>query len=166
MTKLLACFISSFILALPVSAEQLPAPSGEPILWVSGNIAHSNSDKGVELDQAMVDKLTNHTVSTNNHVVSKVADYQGPKLESVLSLVGARGSDVKIVAWDDYVVTIPIETIKKYGVLLATHENGVRMTLDDKGPFFVVFPFSQYAELRNDLYYNLSVWQVRDIIVK
>lgn len=86
MTKLLACFISSFILALPVSAEQLPAPSGEPILWVSGNIAHSNSDKGVELDQAMVDKLTNHTVSTNNHVVSKVADYQGPKLDVLQTL--------------------------------------------------------------------------------
>ena len=42
-------------------------------------------------------------------------------------------------------------------MLLATHENGVPLTINDKGPLFVVFPFSQYEELREDHFYNMSI---------
>ena len=31
----------------------------------------------------------------------------------------------------------------------------------EKGPFFIVFPFVEHPELDKDLYYALSVWQVR-----
>ena len=71
-----------------------------------------------------------------------------------------------MVAWDDYVATIPIADIRNYGVLLATHEDGIKMTIDGKGPFFIVFPFVEHPELDKDLYYALSVWQVRDLIIE
>lgn len=147
-------------------AFAMPIPQGDPILWVSGNITESNSSQGVEFDEAMVNELDIATIRTNNHVVDSVVEYKGPTLASVLNTVGAKGSQVKVIAWDDYVVTIPIKDIKKYQVLLATHEAGTRMTIDDKGPFFVVFPFSEHAELRNDFYYSLSVWQVRELVIE
>ncbi|MFB9216325.1 hypothetical protein [Vibrio sinaloensis] len=144
----------------------LNAPMDEPILWVSGNISESNSSQGVELDEAMLSELEVATIRTNNHVVDSVVEYKGPTLASVLEYVGAKGTQVKVIAWDDYVVTIPVNDIKKYQVLLATHEAGTRMTIDDKGPLFVVFPFSDHAELRNDFYYSLSVWQVRELVIE
>ncbi|ENY7400460.1 hypothetical protein ACF1N6_004506, partial [Vibrio vulnificus] len=84
----------------------------------------------------------------------------------LLSYVGAKGSELIVIAWDDYVATIPIEDVTNYPVILATHENGNIMTIDDKGPLFVVYPFSDNPELRFDLYYNRSVWQVREIKVE
>jgi len=147
-------------------AFAIPMPQGDTILWVSGNISKSNSELGVEFDQTMIDQLPHGRVNTNNHVVEEVVEYRGPTLISLLDYVGARGDTIKVIAWDEYLVTIPVADIKKYGVILATHESGNRMTLDDKGPFFVVFPFTDHAELRNDAYYSLSVWQVREIVVE
>ncbi|WCP69583.1 hypothetical protein LYZ37_16315 [Vibrio tubiashii] len=152
-------FISQHVLAISPATE-------EPILWVSGNISETNSLDGVELDEAMIFGLEQGTIHTNNHVVEEVVEYRGPTLISLLDYVGARGDTIKVIAWDEYLVTIPVADIKKYGVILATHESGNRMTLDDKGPFFVVFPFTDHAELRNDAYYSLSVWQVREIVVE
>jgi len=147
-------------------AFALPTPKGEPILWVSGNISQTNSPQGAEFDESMLLAVEHGAIHTNNHVVSEVVEYKGPKLASLLEYVGANGKQVQVIAWDDYVVTISLEDIMKYGILLATHEAGVRMTIDDKGPLFVVFPFTQHAQLRNDFYYSLSVWQVREIVVE
>ncbi|WP_295894413.1 hypothetical protein [uncultured Vibrio sp.] len=166
MYKLILCLFALFIPASFVHAASLPVPTGEVMLWVSGKIEHSNTSTGVELDEKMVSQLKASEITTKNHVVQDDALYKGPTLKSVLEYVGASGNEVKVIAWDDYIVTIPLETIEQYGVLLATHENGVRMTLDDKGPFFIVFPFNDYSELRNDFYYNLSVWQVKEIVVE
>lgn len=147
-------------------ANALPTPQSEPILWLSGNISQSNSAEGVALDEAMLSALEQGRIKTNNHVVANIVEYTGPKFMAVLDYVGAKGDSVKVIAWDDYVVTIPVADIERYGLLLATHEEGQRMTIDDKGPLFVVYPFTQYPELRNDYYYSLSVWQVRTIIVE
>ncbi|MGF1696252.1 hypothetical protein L4C54_11325 [Vibrio lamellibrachiae] len=166
MHKAILYFFVVFSLHASVYAATLPNPSGEVILSVSGNIEHSNSEIGVEFDEGMIEQLDTSIIKTKNHVVKEVAIYKGPTLYDVLELAGSKGDEVKVIAWDDYVVTIPISTIKKYGVLLATHEDGKRMTLDDKGPFFVVFPFTEYSEIRNDLYYNLSVWQVKALVVE
>ncbi|KLN64919.1 hypothetical protein [Vibrio sp. VPAP30] len=152
-------FVSQYVLAIS-------PPTEEPILWISGNVSQTNSPQGVEFDEAMIFGLEQGTIHTNNHVVAEVVEYKGPKLASLLEYVGAKGKQVQVIAWDDYVVTISLEDIKKYGILLATHEAGVRMTIDDKGPLFVVLPFTEHAELRNDFYYSLSVWQVREIVVE
>ncbi|MEX0334184.1 hypothetical protein [Vibrio tubiashii] len=158
--------VMSTLLFFSHSVLAISPPAEEPILWVSGNISQSNSPQGVELDEAMIFGLEQGTIHTSNHVVAEVVEYKGPKLASLLEYVGAKGKQVQVIAWDDYVVTISLEDIKKYGILLATHEAGVRMTIDDKGPLFVVLPFTEHAELRNDFYYSLSVWQVREIVVE
>lgn len=161
-----AMLVSILSLLFTYNAFALPTPEGEPILWVSGKISQSNAENGVEFDQAMIAKLDQGVIKTSNHVVDQVMTYQGPKLTSLLDFVGAKGTAVKVIAWDEYVKTISIADIEKYGVLLATHEDGVKMTIDGKGPFFVVFPFSDYPELQNDFYYSFSVWQVREIVVE
>lgn len=144
----------------------LPPPEGEPILWVSGKITESNTSSGVEFDTKMIKQLPHGEITTHNHVVAEPLEYKGPKLSALLDYVGAKGSSLKVIAWDDYVVSISIADIKKYDVLLATHEDGIKMTIDGKGPFFIVFPFADNPELDRDLYYGLSVWQVRNLIVE
>ncbi|MGY3572014.1 hypothetical protein J4N42_20575 [Vibrio sp. SCSIO 43135] len=159
-------FFALATLVFSTLALALPAPEGDTVLWVNGNIGVTNIDSSAEFDLAMIDDLEQNEVKTNNHVVEEVTSYRGPKISSILEAVGAKGEHIKVIAWDDYVVTIPIADIDKYGVLLATHENDKRMTIDGKGPLFVVFPFTDYPELQNDLYYNWSVWQVMEIVVE
>ena len=163
-TTWFSTLVVGFMLSNVVYA--LPVPEGDPILWVSGKIIESNTADGVEFDSAMIKRLEQGTIKTNNHVVSDIVEYKGPKMSAVLDYVGAQGSTVKVIAWDEYVVSIPMSDIKKYGVLLATHEDGIKMTIDGKGPFFVVFPFTDNPEIQNDLFYSRSVWQVREIVIE
>ncbi|HAS6277964.1 TPA: molybdopterin-dependent oxidoreductase [Vibrio vulnificus] len=147
-------------------AQIYPPPQGEVLLTISGNIDNRNSPDGFVLDRETLTSFEQVTIQTDNHVVASVYQYQGPRLSDLLSYVGAKGSELIVIAWDDYVATIPIEDVSNYPVILATHENGKVMTIDDKGPLFVVYPFSDNPELRFDLYYNRSVWQVREIKVE
>ncbi len=62
-------------------------------------------------------------------------------------MLGAEGETVFVTALDNYTAELKRSDIEKYRVLLATHENGKMMTIDNRGPFFIIFPFDQYNEL-------------------
>lgn len=166
MLMFLRAVLIAGVVLISHNAYSIPAPVNEPILWIKGKITHSNSDSGAQMDEAMLQSLDMGVIRTSNHVTDTVMEFSGPTFMSLLDFLGAFGTHVKVMAWDDYVVTIPIESLQKYKVLLATHENGERMTIDGKGPFFVVFPFSDFPELRTDYFYSLSVWQVREVVVE
>ena len=153
----------TFILSLSLTSiaeTKLQKPVGEVILEVGGNLAKTNVDEQAHFDRAMIEALPQEKIITSNHVIDKATTYTGPKLESLLAYLGAKGDKVKVTALDDYTSELSRADIKKFGVILATLENGKQLTLDDRGPFFVVFPFNDYKELQHDLYYNMSVWQV------
>jgi hypothetical protein len=40
------------------------------------------------------------------------------------------------------------------------------MPVSDKGPFFIIYPFDSFEELKNELYYSRSAWQVRSITIE
>lgn len=146
--------------------EPLPLPTGEVILEVSGAISRTNIDDEAHFDRAMIDALPSGKIVTSNHVLDKPATYTGPVLSTLLKQLGAKGNSVLVTALDDYTAELSMTDIEKYGVILATHENGKVMTIDTRGPFFVVFPFDQYKKLKQDLYYNMSVWQINAIEVE
>jgi hypothetical protein len=148
------------------AAGSLPKPEGEVILEVGGAIEKTNSGNRAHFDRAMIEALPSGKIITSNHVIDKAATYTGPIFHELLKLVGAQGSTIRVTALDDYTAELSLADLQKYGVILATNENGKQLTLDDRGPFFVVFPFDEFKELQNDLYYNMSVWQVMLIEVE
>ena len=56
--------------------------------------------------------------------------------------------------------------MKKYDVILAYKRDGADLSVRDKGPYFVVFPFTDVPELANEGRFAQSVWQVNHITVK
>lgn len=162
-------YIALSVLLLPCSlwAEPLlPEPTDEVILEISGDLNVSNVDGEAHFDRKMIAALPTQTIVTANHVVSQPTTYQGPVLSQLLDQLGAKGNTVIVTALDDYSAELKRSDLEKYGVLLATHENGKMMTIDDRGPFFIVFPFDDHQEIRSDLYYNMSVWQISTIEVE
>ena len=160
----LALFLFSPVLC---SAEnKLTQPSGEIILEVNGATQHTNNASSVHFDRAMINALPTSEIITSNHVSDTPTIYTGPKLSLILDRLGIIGNIVRVTALDDYTAVLSRSDIQKYGVLLATHENGHQLTLDDRGPFFIVFPFDDFNELKKDIYYTMSVWQVMSIDVQ
>jgi hypothetical protein len=47
------------------------------------------------------------------------------------------------------------------GAILAYRMNGAELSVRDKGPLWIMFPFDDKPELKSELIYSQSVWQLR-----
>lgn len=147
-------------------ADTLPAPQGEVILTVSGQIAHTNGDGTASFDRAMLEALAQHTTTATTPWLDGVHDFSGPLGAAILDAVGANGTTLDVIALNDYSAEVPIQDLIDYAVIFATHIDGEQMSVREKGPLFMIYPFDKNPELFNEVYFGRSVWQISQIEVK
>jgi hypothetical protein len=69
-------------------------------------------------------------------------------------------------ALNQYDETIPLADFHTYDVLLALRMNGRPMRVRDKGPIWIIYPWSDYPELDDFLTREKSVWQLTALDVR
>lgn len=158
---LLFCFLGTMAFA-----EQLAVPTGPVILTVTGNITHTNGDGVAVFDQDMLNNLTQRTTTTKTPWFDETHDFYGPTGTAILDAVGATGSTLSVVALNDYAAEVPAQDLRDHGVIFATHLDGERMSVRDKGPLFLIYPFDEDPALFNEVYIGRSVWQIARIDVQ
>jgi hypothetical protein len=145
---------------------QLPAPKDRTILSVSGKISVTNKGDAAEFDRTTLESIGVESFTTSTPWYSGPMKFEGVPLAKVLERLGAAGQKLTVVALNDYSSDIPMEDLKKYKVLLALKVNGEYISVRDKGPIFIVYPFDTDPELQHQTYYGRAVWQVSKIVVK
>lgn len=154
------------LLALPASADSLNVPEGEPILVVSGAITSTNDGDTAVFDRQMLEALGTETIVTKTPWFDGETEFRGVRLDVLMEAVGAKGETLTAVALNDYVTTIPMQDLSEFGVILALQKNGEYMSVRDKGPLFIIYPFDSDPALRAQTYYARSAWQVAKLIVE
>ena len=147
------------------SNEALPAPAGPVILTVTGQIDRTNAPGAANFDHAMIERLGTRTLRTATVWTDGVKTFEGPLMRDVLAAAGARGSEVKATALNDYVIDIPIADFERYDVLLALRMDGHELQPRDKGPLWIVYPRDAFPALQDGRYDNRWVWQLRRLQV-
>lgn len=145
---------------------QLAPPKGPVVLTVSGNITHTNQGKTAAFDMAMLDALTQRTTRTATPWHAGVVEFKGPLGKALMAAVGAKGDQLVIAAHNDYKSKMPMDDLNKHEVIFATRQQGQLMSLRNKGPLFVIYPFDEVPELKSEVYFNRSVWQIKSIAVE
>lgn len=138
----------------PLSLERVSAPG-------SGTVLNQRSWSIDELES-----LSQATVQTRSPWDAKRRKFSGPLLKDVLQqseMLPATLLTAK--ALNDYVVQIPIEDLIKFKVVLATRVDGQRMTIRNRGPLMVMYPFDEFPELQASKYYERCIWQLKHINV-
>lgn len=148
------------------SAVELPAPEGRVLVTVSGAIGFCNADGGAAFDLAMLDALESRETVIETPWYEGRRRFSGPTLKALLEAVGASGDTLRVVALNDYSAEIPISDVLAYPVILATRIDGKVMSVREKGPGFVIYPFDVAPELYNEMIFGRSVWQVSRIEVR
>lgn len=92
--------------------------------------------------------------------------FKGPRLAEVLAVAGGQGSNITAHALNDYSAELPVSDAADFGVILATRINGEELSIRDKGPIFIIYPYDSDEKLRHDIYYGRSVWQVDKLTLK
>lgn len=157
------------VAALPAAArasEALPAPSGRVVLTLSGRVAHTNGGGAARLDMAMIEAMERATVTTLTPWYDGEQVFEGVPLRALLREVGASGQKLIVRALNNYMAEIPLADAEARGAILAYRRNGKPMPVRDKGPLFVIYPYSSDQALQNEVYYGRSAWQVSRIAVE
>jgi hypothetical protein len=155
-----------FVAGNSAQSAPLPQPKGEVILEIAGKIGNSNNGGVATFDREMLETLGLETVKTATPWHTGEVRFEGVPLKKLLANVGASGTTVKAVALNDYVTTIPIEDFEKHGTILALKRDGQYMPVRDKGPLFIIYPYDSDPNLRSQMYYARSAWQVKRLEVQ
>ncbi|PTW55064.1 hypothetical protein C8N35_113105 [Breoghania corrubedonensis] len=148
-----------------VNAEELETPKGKALLVVHGNIAHTNRDGAAHFDLAMLNALPGRIATVQTPWTQGIVTFEGPLLRSVLDRVGASGSTLVIRALNDYSAEVPLSDAYELDTILALKKNDQYMSIRDKGPIFLIYPFDKNPDVYNEKYFVRSVWQIREIEV-
>ena len=132
-------------------------------MTVSGKIANTNSDGVLALDAELFATLPQHSFTTSTIWTEGTATYTGVLLRDLLAAVGADGATVKLTALNDYEISMPAADALEDGPLLANLSNGEPMSVRDKGPVWMIFPFDDVAAYRTEQTYSRSIWQLNRI---
>jgi len=141
-------------------------PTGRTVLTVNGLISNTNSADSALFDQKMLDQLPQQTITTHTPWSEGKHTYTGFNAEALFKLVGIQGNTLNITALNDYTIEMPIDDFITNGAIFATHMNGVPMTIRNKGPIMVVYPFDERPQLKIETYFARSIWQIKSVSVK
>ncbi len=158
--------MASSALLCPASATGLITPTGKVLLTVSGKVANTNKGDTAVFDRSMLEALGMDGFETTTPWYNRPVRFDGVRMQRLMQVVGASGTFMTAVALNNYTTDIPLMDFGRYGVLLAMRRDGVDMPVSDKGPLFIVYPYDSEPELKSQLFYSRSAWQVAELIVK
>jgi hypothetical protein len=144
-------------------ADPLPEPTGTVVLTIGGKVRRTNLDGHAAFDMAMLEALPQRSFSTKTPWYAQPRKFTGPLLRDVFASVGGQGQTIRAIALNDYRIDIPFEDVTRFDVVLARLLDDQPMTVREKGPLFMIYPFDSTPILRNALYYSRSVWQLKAI---
>lgn len=155
--------LSIVLLATASFSPAALAQSDAVILTIDGKIAG-----GAPLDftASQLEAIGSAQIATATPWHDGTPVFEGVPMALLLAHVGAEGTEADVLALNNYRTTIPLSDFTDYPVLLALKQDGEYMSIRNKGPLFVIYPFDDFDELRTDLYHARSAWQVRSITIK
>lgn len=153
-----ACFL--FVVGTVAMAQDFSAPKSDVILTVSGQISQTNGDGTLSLDATQFASLPQHKFTTSTTWTEGTPTFEGVLLKDLIAAVGATGVTITLTALNDYRISMPTADAHDDGPLLAYLMNGKPMSLREKGPVWLVYPYDANADYRTEQAYARSIWQL------
>lgn len=131
----------------------------------------TTNDKPVTLNWQQIEDLaqTNvKTVDANNIITpNEISEFRGISVATLLQKFGIQSgvTEVTFVCYDAYQVTVKIEDLLTYPIILAVTKNNQQIQRDQGGPIYLVFPYTQYKNLKQKYDEGMWAFYVTDIIV-
>lgn len=147
-------------LATPGLADRFGAPTGEVLLTVTGSIAERNAGDTLQFDRAQLAALPQTSFTTSTTWTSGTPTFTGVLLKDLISAIGATGRTITLTAKNDYTVTLPMTDVGEDAPLIAYLMDGQPMSLRDKGPVWMVYPYDLNDKYRTEQTYSRSIWQL------
>ncbi|ENY72243.1 hypothetical protein G114_09042 [Aeromonas diversa CDC 2478-85] len=136
--------------------------------WVWGDevllrLVHGNGEVIRSFTRSELAALPQHSFSTITAWTQGSNRYRGPALARVLEGTGAHR--VQLVALNGYRHELTIAPFEQFPAILAMSENDTPLTRRNKGPLWLLLPFSDLPALKTPENEAAMVWQLITIEV-
>ncbi len=132
-----------------------PARAEEPILVVTGL---PDGERALTMDDLR--QLGGTEITTGSPWTEGPVTFTGVTGRRLVEALQAAGAEVLADAINDYRVTIPFEAFDSDDLLIAYALDGQPMSVRDKGPLWVVFPYDSDDRFLSDTYKSYSIWNL------
>ncbi|RJE79892.1 molybdopterin-dependent oxidoreductase [Paracoccus sp. JM45] len=160
MTHFKAAIAFASFLALPQGIYANPSETSDVLM----TITTPTSSKRYDLDDLMAFpqvKFETSTIWTGG-----VPEFTGVSLSALLKDAGITEGTIMATAINDYAVEIPLNEINDKFPIIAYYQNDEPMSVRDKGPLWIVYPYDQFIEYQTQINYSRSIWQLDRIILE
>lgn len=162
MVKLKFQMVLAMFLFTAVSAfgNSLPKPEGAVLLTVSGNISVTNQGDQAVLDRRMLMSMPVTGFKTKTIWTKGKQLFKGVSLHELLESLGVTEGTLKATAINDYSVLIPVSDAVEGGPIVSYSRNGALMSVRDKGPLWIVYPYDSNTAYQTEQVFSRSIWQL------
>ncbi|WP_297024886.1 hypothetical protein [Thalassospira sp.] len=102
-------------------------------------------------------------INTSTQWTDGVQKFRGVAFDLLFDTYGLEADTVRVSALNDYNVMVPADVLRNDGAILAYQLNDAEMSVREKGPFWVIFPYDADERFNTDTYWAYSVWQVKSV---
>lgn len=107
-------------------------------------------------------KYGQSSINTSTPWTDGISHFNGVPLKALLADVVPKFKKIIVKAHNDYKATISRADLDENDVILAWSIDGKKLSLRDKGPYWIVFDLDALG-VKGSQYLNKMVWQVRSI---
>jgi len=158
--------LAAWLVACASGAAALEPPGATPVLSIAGAIDQRNGADTADFDLAMLEKMPQHVIVTKVPWHPQPRKYTGVLLRELLAAVGAHGRTLHAIALNDYRVDIPVDDVNSHDVIVAYRIDDRHVTVREKGPLLIMYPFDSTPQLRDPVHFGRAAWQLRRIEVR
>ena len=163
LARIIALAFGSLLLASSSHSSDLPLPQGQIILTVEGKVGVTNEDGKAVFDLEMLRSLPKQQFNTSTIWTEGIHSFTGVNLADLIEVVGGSGRALKLTALNDYAIEIPLSDATQNGPIVAYEMDASTISVREKGPLWIMYPFDLNIEFQNELIYSRSIWQLMRI---
>jgi hypothetical protein len=155
--------VLAIVLSGPALGESLEPVSLDPITHSDARLTVTGPGGEVSYTPAELEALGAYRLVTTTPWRTEDAAFDGVLLREVLERVGLDDVDaLRVVAENDFAVTVPRSAWESAPILIATRVNGAAHTRRERGPLQFVMPMSLY-EGNSNMREGYWVWMAARI---
>lgn len=135
----------------------LPANGAEPILTITSG---SGASDAIVLTREQIQGMPVTTFQTSTTWTEGTQQFTGVALVDLLRELSTSGSTIRATALNDYTVEIPRSDAVEGGPIVAYFINDKPLSVRDKGPLWIVYPYDSNPNYQTEIVYSRSIWQL------
>lgn len=120
----------------------------------------TKGDEVTTFDRESLSDLGLETIVTSTIWTEGTQVFEGVPLKALVEKFDVTDGMIDAWAINDYLAEIPLTDAVENGPILALTLNGAEMSVRDKGPIWIIYPYDQDAMFRSEVVYARSVWQL------